>query len=128
MLIGNPLYQTEEQARQFSQLTYTCLQTTAIRNPEIYTFSTQPHKAGIIVNIRFPTCWDGVNLDSPDHISHIAYPVNGSFESNAPCPASHPVRIPQLFYETIWDTTKFNDKSLWPADGLNPFYWSFGDK
>ena len=23
---------------------------------------------------QFPQCWDGVNLDSPDHKSHMAYP------------------------------------------------------
>jgi hypothetical protein len=43
-----------------------------------------------------------------------------------PCPASHPVRMPQVAYETMWDTRKFNDKSLWPASG-QPFFWSFGD-
>lgn len=81
-----------------------------------------------MVNVRFPSCWDGVNLDSPDHISHMAYPVNESFESNAPCPDSHPVRMLQFFYETIWDTKAFNDKSDWPEDGSQPFVWSFGDR
>jgi len=33
-----------------------------------------------------------------------------------------------VFYETYWDTTPFNDKSLWPTDGSQPFVWSFGDK
>lgn len=28
---------------------------------------------GIRSTITFPTCWDGVNLDSPDHQSHVAY-------------------------------------------------------
>ena len=73
------------------------------------------------------SCWDGKNLDSPDHTSHIAYPSTGTFESNGPCPATHPVKIPQLFYEVIWDTTKFNDKSLWPETG-QPFVWSQGDE
>jgi len=41
------------------------------------------------------------------------------------CPASHPVRMPQLALETMWDTKPFNDKSLWPADGSQPFVWSF---
>jgi hypothetical protein len=27
-----------------------------------------------MVNVRFPTCWDGVNLDAPDHMGHVAYP------------------------------------------------------
>jgi hypothetical protein len=33
----------------------------------------------------------------------------------------------QLFYEVIWDTSKFNNKADWPADGSQPFVWSFGD-
>jgi hypothetical protein len=72
-------------------------------------------------------CWDGVNLDSADHSSHVSYPVNGTFEAGAPCPATHPVPIPQLFFEIVWDTTPFNDLSEWPEDGSQPFIWSYGD-
>lgn len=42
------------------------------------------------VSLRFPNCWDGINLDSPDHRSHMAYPVKNR------CPATHPVNIPRL--------------------------------
>jgi hypothetical protein len=35
--------------------------------------------------------------------------------------------MPQVAYETMWNTTQFNDKSLWPTDGSQPFVWSFGD-
>ncbi|KAF2965747.1 hypothetical protein GQX73_g7830 [Xylaria multiplex] len=70
---------------------------------------------------KFPTCWNG-ELDSPDHQSHVAYP-NG----NA-CPASHPITVPQVFYETYWDTRPFNNQADWPTDGSQPFVWSFGDK
>ena len=42
------------------------------------------------LHIRFPSCWDGVNLDSADHKSHLAYQQRGS------CPSSHPVRVPAL--------------------------------
>lgn len=38
-------------------------------------------------------------------------------------PSTHPVRVPQVTFETVWDTTKFN--SLWPSGGANPFVWSF---
>jgi len=31
------------------------------------------------------SCWDGVNLDSSDHQSHVAYPSSGTFESDGPC-------------------------------------------
>jgi hypothetical protein len=74
------------------------------------------------------SCWDGKTLDPPDHSSHVAYPSSGTFESNGPCPATHPVKIPQLFYEVVWDTTAFNNPADWPADGSQPFVWSFGDK
>ncbi|MGX7825974.1 DUF1996 domain-containing protein [Actinokineospora sp. 24-640] len=40
--------------------------------------------------LDFPQCWDGRNLDSADHKSHMAYPVNQA------CPASHPVPVPKL--------------------------------
>ena len=43
--------------------------------------------------IRFPECWDGRNLDSADHKSHMAYLVSGS------CPSSHPVAIPRVDIE-----------------------------
>jgi hypothetical protein len=86
--------------------------------------------SGIRTNLHFPTCWDGINLDSPDHKSHIAYPTAGpaSFHTDGgACPASHPVKIPQLMLEIVWDTTQFNDKSLWPEDGSQPFVLSTGD-
>ncbi len=41
--------------------------------------------------IQFPFCWDGKNLDAPDHSSHMTY-VN----DNQSCPGSHPVRLPQI--------------------------------
>jgi len=82
---------------------------------------------GIRTTITFPTCWDGKNLDSPSHKEHVAYPSSGSFESGGACPSTHPVKLPQLMYEVMWDTTVFNDKNLWPADGSQPFLYSMGD-
>jgi hypothetical protein len=71
-----------------------------------------------------PRCWDGKNLDSPDHQSHMYNTVTSEGFTNAPkCPASHPIRVPQVTFETVWDTTKFN--SMWPSGGANPFVWSF---
>ncbi|KAK3501446.1 hypothetical protein B0T13DRAFT_396102 [Neurospora crassa] len=127
MLIGEASYRSKQQATRFRQITYTCLQDLGTRFPESMNFPTKPCPAGIMANVRFPTCWDGKNLDAPDHMSHMAYPESGTFESGGPCPASHPVRVPQLMYETIWDTSQFNDKEIWPEDGSQPFVWSMGD-
>jgi hypothetical protein len=63
------------------------------------------------------TCWDGVNLDSPNHREHVAYPATGTFESGGACPSTHPVRLPQILLETVWDTRAFNNKADWPVDG-----------
>lgn len=50
--------------------------------------------------------------------------VNGEGFTNArPCPASHPVRVPQVAFETVWDTRPWN--ALWPSGAPNPFVWSF---
>ncbi|KAH8669533.1 hypothetical protein BGZ60DRAFT_469797 [Tricladium varicosporioides] len=80
---------------------------------------------GIRVNTFFPTCWDGKNLDSPDHQSHVSY-TTGALGLNGTCPSTHPVMIPQIFIETIWDTGKF-PKEEWPTDGSQPFVFSQGD-
>ncbi|KAF2703810.1 hypothetical protein K504DRAFT_451374 [Pleomassaria siparia CBS 279.74] len=92
-------------------------------------FPPQPCLGGIRSNVLYPTCWDGKNLDSPNHQDHVAYPKGGpaNFLSTGDCPATHPVKIPQLMLEIVWDTTKFNDKADWPADGSQPFYLSTGD-
>lgn len=74
------------------------------------------------------SCWNGKDLDSPDHQSHVSYPASGTFENSGKCPDTHPVKLPQLMFEVIWDTTSFNDKSLWPADGSQPFLFSQGDE
>jgi hypothetical protein len=50
---------------------------------------------GIVsLHIGFPNCWDGSNLDSPDHASHMAYPVDSP--NGYVCPSDHPVAIPRV--------------------------------
>jgi hypothetical protein len=46
-------------------------------------------------HVRFPSCWDGVNLDSNDHFSHMSYPdpeLHGDTQGGM-CPSTHPVAI-----------------------------------
>ncbi|KAK4109152.1 hypothetical protein N656DRAFT_359337 [Canariomyces notabilis] len=94
------------------------------------TFPKQPCPGGIRSSVIFPICWDGKNLDTPNHKDHVAHPVDGPATFavvNGKCPASHPVKIPQVHYEIVWDTTKFNNKNEWPEDGSQPFVLSNGD-
>lgn len=43
------------------------------------------------IGVRFPDCWNGRDLDSDDHRSHMAYSEGGV------CPASHPVAVARLW-------------------------------
>jgi len=62
---------------------------------------------GLRLEIMFPSCWNGKDLDSPNHRSHMAYPDE---VMTGGCPAGFPVKFPGLFYETIWDTFAFVNK------------------
>ncbi|KAI0469661.1 hypothetical protein GGR56DRAFT_668478 [Xylariaceae sp. FL0804] len=91
---------------------------------------TGPCLGGIRSNIIFPLCWDGKDLDSPNHMDNVSHPVRGptSFAVvNAKCPSTHPIKIPQVHLEIMWDTTGFNNKAEWPEDGSQPFVLSTGD-
>jgi hypothetical protein len=64
------------------------------------TIPTCPGGSYLSAKIVFPGCWDGSNLDSADHKSHLAYPVKGD------CPVSHPVRLPTLAIRLRWKTAR----------------------
>jgi hypothetical protein len=49
----------------------------------------------IIVRLEFPSCWDGKNLDSADHRSHMSYVEWDANTGKPHCPATHPVHIPE---------------------------------
>lgn len=71
MFVGDINARTKEDAERFRQLTFTCLQTMGTRDPQTLDFPKEPCPAGIMTAVRFPTCWDGVNLDTPDHMAHM---------------------------------------------------------
>ncbi|KAI1264544.1 hypothetical protein F5Y18DRAFT_417535 [Xylariaceae sp. FL1019] len=125
MTVGDPSFRTAAQLNaKYKYIDFTCLQSSMTRGGATTSFPSKPcpESAGIMASIRFPTCWNGQDLDSPDHQSHVAYP------SGTTCPATHPVAVPQVFYETYWDTRPFNNQADWPTDGSQPFVWSFGDE
>ncbi|KAJ4412131.1 hypothetical protein N0V85_003713 [Neurospora sp. IMI 360204] len=72
---------------------------------------------GIRAEMMFPSCWNGKDLDSDNHRSHLAYPdlvMSGS------CPKGFETKVPSLMYETIWATNNFI--------GLpGQFVWANGD-
>ncbi|CAF1292907.1 unnamed protein product [Didymodactylos carnosus] len=71
------------------------------------------------MQVFFPMCWDGVNLDSPDHRSHMAYPTR---YNSGDCPSSHPVRLAGVFYEAFYSVDQFPH-----GQGTQPFVLASGD-
>jgi hypothetical protein len=61
----------------------------------------------IWISLIFPNCWDGVNKDSADHRSHMAYSADGV------CPAGHPVPIPTITYNVHYLIEAGDDTSFW---------------
>jgi hypothetical protein len=76
--------------------------------PDDQTLPTGFCVGGIRSVITFPTCWDGKNLDSPNHQSHVAYGIGSKTNDVGPtgdCPSTHPVILPQVMYEVMWDVS-----------------------
>ncbi len=59
-----------------------------------------------VLVMRFPDCWNGKDLDSADHQSHMAYRVRGA------CPTSHPVRLPRLALNVHYQLSDVTDLTL----------------
>jgi len=49
--------------------------------------------------LRFPDCWDGKHLDSPNHKSHVAFGAGGK------CSADYPVAIPAVTFSIAYPTS-----------------------
>ncbi|KAL1297177.1 hypothetical protein AAFC00_004750 [Neodothiora populina] len=122
MLAGDPFKRNRTDDFESDAVSFVCLDYSST-SPQTHGFPTGNCPDGIRAQIFFPSCWDGVNLDSSDHKSHVSYPASGS-NDNGPCPASHPVHLVSLFYEVIYDTSNFADK--WYGSG-QPFVFAMGD-
>jgi len=126
MVSGTPSLRSFDDSDTTSQaylaqkaITFTCLGTS---NPSTHNLPNYNCPDGLRAEVFFPSCWDGVNVDSEDHKSHVAFPSN---EDSGSCPSTHPKRLVSIFYEVIWSTDKFADQ--WYGDS-QPFVFAQGDK
>ncbi|KAK3351434.1 hypothetical protein B0H65DRAFT_117959 [Neurospora tetraspora] len=72
---------------------------------------------GIRAEMMFPSCWNGKDLDSDNHRSHLAYP---DLVMSGNCPKGFETKVPSLMYETIWATNNFIGQP-------GQFVWANGD-
>ena len=122
MLAGNPILRSNQGTLESQAITFACLD---YSNPTPQT-GYLPNKNcpdGLRSQVFFPSCWDGVNVDSSDHKSHVAYP---SGVDNGDCPSTHPVRLISIFYEVTWSVDDFKDL-WWATNGSHPFVFAMGD-
>ncbi|KAM0499624.1 hypothetical protein ACHAO3_006247 [Verticillium nonalfalfae] len=117
MLAGDPSLRSFGDTLEQRAISYVCL---GVSGPETHQFPSQNCPYGLRVQVMFPSCWDGHNLDSPNHKSHMAYP---SLVDNGVCPTSHPKRFITLFYEVTFQIDDFKDR--WYKD-TPPFVYSNG--
>lgn len=67
----------------------------------------------VAMTVRFPQCWDGVNLDSVDHKQHMAFPTGSG------CPASHPVPIPEITLNVLYLVRSADEALHWRLSSDN---------
>jgi hypothetical protein len=77
-------------------------------------------KQPIHAELIFPNCWNGHDLDSADHKSHMAYPA-----ANGACPASHPVALPAVTFETDYPGITDGPSYTLSSGGVYSFHGDF---
>jgi len=116
MIAGDPFRRTQNDS-DFAQraVAMMCIQTDT--SHEYHGFP--PTRCNNLrAEVYFPSCWDGVTLDPPNHMSHVAYPAVGDYNGGV-CPQSHPVAIFSIFFEFFFDVEPYTD--------INRFVWANGD-
>ena len=120
MVAGDPFTRSYDGSLAAQGISFNCL---GANTPETNGMPNIPCPGGLRAQVYFPQCWDGKNLDSANHKSHMSYP-EGNVYNGGNCPSSHPVHTVSIFFELLYDTARFNDQ--W-VDGKNPFVFAQGD-
>ncbi|KAJ4464757.1 hypothetical protein C8J55DRAFT_544786 [Lentinula edodes] len=127
MLSGDTTLRTLN-ASSFAQqaVTFLCLQFsgTSSRYNELPVGVSCP--AGIRSQINFPSCWDGKNIDSEDHKSHVAFLSTGPDNGTCDDPR-YPVTLPRIFMEVYWISQDFEDQRDQALTPSQPFVFANGD-
>ncbi|KAJ7036815.1 hypothetical protein C8F04DRAFT_917588, partial [Mycena alexandri] len=82
--------------------------------------------SGIRAQINFPSCWDGVNSDSVDHKSHVAY-LSGGPDSGTCADKKYPKTLPRIFMEMYLDTAGLYAQRSEAMNPAQPFVYAMGD-
>jgi hypothetical protein len=78
------------------------------------------YSASLHASLIFPSCWDGVHLDSADHKSHMAYAA-----ANGTCSADHPVSLPEVTFEIDFNGIAGGPDYYLASGGIYSFHGDF---
>ncbi|GJN89315.1 hypothetical protein Rhopal_002295-T1 [Rhodotorula paludigena] len=120
MLAGNPYKRSFDGSQMSKNIGINCIGGSG-KNPW---FPTENCPDGLRMEVMFPSCWNGKDVDAPNHASHVEYPENNE---SGPCPADFPVRIETLFYEIWYSVDPWKDKWGEAMNTSQPFVFSMGD-
>ena len=126
MVAGNPFLRSFTNTFAQQAVSFVCLDYSGSgAGGEWNYLPTHACPDGVRAQVFFPSCWDGVNLDSPSHESHVSYPESGAYNGGT-CPSSHPVQLISIFFEVIFDTSGF---TFWEGSygSQQPFVFAMGD-
>ncbi|KAF9558822.1 hypothetical protein CPC08DRAFT_724247 [Agrocybe pediades] len=123
MLSGDPTLRTYD-PNSFAQqaVTFLCLDFNGVstKHNELPTGSCP---SGIRAQINFPSCWDGKNLDSPDHKSHVSFLSTGPDSGSCSDP-KFPVVLPRIFMEVYWSSSDFDSVRSQARNTSQPFVFN----
>ncbi|KEI38605.1 uncharacterized protein L969DRAFT_62718 [Mixia osmundae IAM 14324] len=125
MVAGTPSLRSYADTLEQRAISFVCLAYTAGKSyPQTSFIPPYDCPDGLRAQVFFPSCWDGINANSSDHKSHMAYPDG---MDNGACPSTHPVRLVSLFYETTFSVTAFTSLRTQARNATQPFVFSTGD-
>ncbi|KAN0140552.1 protein of unknown function (DUF1996) domain containing protein [Lactarius tabidus] len=105
MFTGDPYVRNNTGSVESQAITWNCIDFNGPAEPQTPGFNNTNCPDGLRAQIFFQSCWDGKNLDSADHKSHMAY-LSGI--DHGECPDTHQIQFISIFLEVWFAVDAFN--------------------
>ncbi|KAF4148811.1 hypothetical protein GN958_ATG02009 [Phytophthora infestans] len=104
MLAGNPKLREKGDSIEEKAITWVCIDYDN-PHPEQQGIPNFKYPNGLRGQVNFPMCWNGIDLDSPDHKSHLSY---ASELDGGNCPKGWKKMV-KIFYEAFYNVAQYDD-------------------